>query len=278
MINGRYTSCYEVIRRVYRDTDITSEMDIQDAVEHSVDFLDLVNAPRVFRPEVALVTIEDYKGKLPCNYRQMTHATGATENGLIFDMSYSNNTFHPTHKIVNSNTNISTQGTGWANLIIDTTNPIGVDQAGNPVFNFINSSIAMSLPAQLAEAVASRIPKDATYTLNDSYIFTSFREGYALLSYNAYPFDCEGLPMIPDNIVFKLGLQWYLQEKIDYKLYRENKITRDVFEKTVVERDWYVGKSQSEGNLPNIDNLESMRELFTKIVQRPDLHKFGFIK
>jgi hypothetical protein len=275
-LNGKYISSYSVIRSIYRDTDLTSEVDVSSALEWSVEFLDLVNAPRVFRPEVQLITIEDYKGKLPCNYRQMTHATGATENGLIFDMSYSNNTFHPTHSIVNNGVNLSTNGTGWANLIIDTTNPIGVDQAGNPVFNFINSSTNLSLVAQLTESLSSRIPKEATYTLNDNYIFTSFRDGYALLSYVAYPFDCEGFPLIPDNIKFKYGLQWFIQEKIDYKLFREEKISKTIYDMSVVERDWYMGAASSEGSNLNLDQLENFKTMMLKYIRRDDLHSRAF--
>ena len=168
MLNGVYISANEVIRRVYRDSGMSSELPYADSVEWAVDCLDLINCPRSFRDEVALVTIEDYKGKLPCNYRQMIHATGATENGLIFDMSYSENTFHPTRNIVNGNVNLSTQGTlGISTVAIDTTNPIGVDQAGNPVFNYINSETNISFPGNLAEGVLAKVPSQAEYKLND---------------------------------------------------------------------------------------------------------------
>lgn len=279
MLNGKFVSANEVIRRVYRDSGMSSELSYADSVEWAVDCLDLINCPRSFRDEVALVTIEDYKGKLPCNYRQMIHTTGATENGLIFDMSYSENTFHPTRNIVNGNVNLSTQGTlGISTVAIDTTNPIGVDQAGNPVFNYINSETNISFPGNLAEGVLAKVPSQAEYKLNDSHIFTSFRDGYALISYNAYPFDCDGFPLVPDNIKFKLALQWYIQERIDYILWRTGSLTDKVWQTTSKERDFYMGAAQNEGKMPNIDNLESMRVMFTKIIQRPDLHNKAFSK
>ena len=279
MLNGKFVSANEVIRRVYRDSGMSSELPYADSVEWAVDCLDLINCPRSFRDEVALVIIEDYKGKLPCNYRQMIHATGATENGLIFDMSYSENTFHPTRNIVNGNVNLSTQGTlGISTVAIDTTNPIGVDQAGNPVFNYINSETNISFPGNLAEGVLAKVPSQAEYKLNDSHIFTSFRDGYALISYNAYPFDCDGFPLVPDNIKFKLALQWYIQERIDYILWRTGSLTDKVWQTTSKERDFYMGAAQNEGKMPNLDNLESMRVLFTKYIQRPDLHSRAFSK
>jgi len=279
MINGKYVSSNEIVRRVYRDSGITTELPYQDSIEWVVDCLDLINAPRAFQDNIAMIEIEDYKGKLPCNYRQMIHASGATENGLIFDMSYSQNTFHPTNTIVNNNSNLSTQGSlSTAQVLIDTTNPIGVDQAGNPVFNYINSETNISFPGNLAEGVLAKVPSEATYKLNDSHIFTSFRTGYALISYNAYPFDCEGFPMVPDNIKFKLAVQWHIQERIDYILWRRDAISDKVWQTTSKERDWYMGAAQNEGKMPNIDNLESMRVMFTKYIQRPDLHNRAFSK
>lgn len=276
MLNGKLVSAQEVIRRVLRDTPTSEPIPYSDAQEWAVDTLDLINTPRAYRPEVQTIVIEDYKGKLPCNYKQMTQATGANKFGGVFPMTYSQNTFHPTINGVDPATTISGQNTTWNGLVVDLNAPVGVDTAGNPVFNYITSSTLTSLPLEMVEMLKKNIPSNPTYTLNDDYIFTSFKEGHALLSYLAYPFDCDGYPMIPDDIKFKLALQWGIQEKLDYMLWRQQKISDSQMQYTTRQRDWYVGAAQSAGTALNLDDLESMRKTFTKIMLRQDLHKHGF--
>lgn len=276
MLSGKYISAQEGIRRVIRDTPLSSPVPYSDAIEWAVDTLDLINVPQAYRPEVQAIVIEDYKGKLPCNYKQMTQATGANKFGGVFPMTYSQNTFHPTINGVDPATTISGQNTTWNGLVVDLNAPVGVDTAGNPVFNYITSSTLTSLPLEMVEMLKKNIPANPTYTLNDDYIFTSFKEGHALLSYLAYPFDCDGYPMIPDDIKFKLAIQWGIQERLDFQLFREGKISESVFAHTVKQRDWYVGGAQSKGAMKDIDGMESMRKTFTKIMLRQDLHKRAF--
>lgn len=278
MLSGKNISSQEVIRRVLRDNPVSQSIPYVDAVEWVVDTLDLINAPRTYSPEIAMVKIEDYKGKLPCNYKQMTQATGSTTLGGIFPLTYSQNTFHPNGENINNNTNISTQDTTWNGLVVDLNQPVGVDTSGNPVFNYIDSQTLTSLPLQLVEMLRKNVPRYATYTLNDDYIFTSYKEGYALLSYLAYPFDCDGYPMIPDDIKFKLACQWAVQEKLDYMLWRQGKIDDKIMRYTTDQRNWYVGAAQSSANQLNLDDMESMRKTFTKIMLRTDLHKKAFVQ
>ena len=276
MLQGKFINVNEVIRRVYRDSGLTSELPYQDAVEWVCDTIDLIDCPKALRPEVFIVTIENYKGKLPCNYHQMTHATGATSQGVIFDMTETGNTFHPTHNVVNENVNLSTSSVTWNGLIVDTSDPVGVDSAGNPAFNFTSTSELTTLPLATTELLSRGIPSTATYYLNSDYIFTSFETGFALISYLAYPFDCDGFPMIPDDIKFKLAVQWSIQERVDYMLWRTGAITDKVYQETSRQRDWYIGAAQNSGKMPSLNKMESMRKMFSKIMLRTDYHAHGF--
>lgn len=296
MLNGKNVSSFEIIRRVYRDSGIKTELPYQDAVEWTVDCLDLIAVPMAYTPQIAFLTIEEYRAKLPCNYKQMTQATGALSNGRIFPMTESLNTFHPTNPVVNDNINLSTQGnTSANNVVIDLSYPIGYDAAGNPVFNFIGSNNSVSgltppssnlsqtqtdtlfsLPGNLASGPTQQNYNPHTYSLNSDYIQTSYRDGYAAISYIAYPFDCEGFPMIPDDVNFKLAVQWYIQNRLDYVSFRTGDIADKVSAKSEQESLWYIGKAQNSGNAPNVDKMEGMRKTFTKLMLPSNWHKRAF--
>lgn len=275
---------------------LVTELPHQDAIEWAVDCLDLIGSPGIYTPQIAMLTIEDYRAKLPCNYKQMTQATGAHLNGRIFPMTESLNTFHPTNPVVNNNINLSTQNLlAPDNVVIDLSTPIGYDAAGNPVFNFLGSNNSVSgltppsshlsqtqtdtlfsLPGNLTEGPTANHQFPQTYTLNDSYIFTSYKDGYALISYLAYPFDCEGFPLVPDDIKFKLALQWYIQEKLDYIQWRKGEIPDKIWAKSEQEAQWYMGAAQNSGIAPNIDKVEGMRKTFTKLMLPSNFHRRAF--
>tara|TARA_R110000868_G_scaffold290076_1_gene550314 strand:- start:127 stop:993 length:867 start_codon:yes stop_codon:yes gene_type:complete len=279
MLNGKQVSVNESIRRVFRDSQV-QHLSYQDAIEWAVDCIDLIRVPRAYNNDIAMLKVEDYKSKLPCNYRQMQQATGAFSNGVTFPMMYSENTFHPTKTIVNNNINISTQPFAQGAAVVNITNPIGVLANGDPVFNFITSNTINgdSFNKQMFQNQFSNVANRATYQLNEDYIMTSFKEGYALISYLAYPFDCEGFPLIPDDIKFKLAIQWFIQEKLDYMLWRQGKITDKLYEDTRTNKEWYLGAAQHIGVMLNIDQMESLRNTFAKVMVRADWHRKAFSK
>ena len=273
MLNGKLVSCQEVIRRVLRDTPTSEPIPYSDAQEWAVDTLDLINTPRAYRPEVQTIVIEDYKGKLPCNYKQMTQATGANKFGGVFPMTYSQNTFHPTINGVDPATTIGGQNTTWNGLVVDLNAPVGVDTAGNPVFNYITSSTLTSLPLEMVEMLKKNIPSNPTYTLNDDYIFTSFKEGHALLSYLAYPFDCDGYPMIPDDIYFAEACAKYCTYMLDYQDWRKGQLPDKVFQKSESDYLWYVGAARGAANMPNTQQLERLKNITTRLI--PKQHSYN---
>ncbi len=59
-------------------------------------------------------------------------------------------------------------------------------------------------------------------------------------------------------------------------LWRQQKISDSQMQYTTRQRDWYVGAAQSAGVALNIDDMESMRKTFTKIMLRQDNHKSAF--
>lgn len=116
-----------------------------------------------------------------------------------------------------------------------------------------------------------------TYTLNDSYIFTSFEEGDVELHYKAFPTDALGIPMIPDDIKFIMATQAYISERIASRLWMMDKLSRDKYEHINSERLWYIGAAQSKAQIPSIDEMESIKNRFLRLKIQTDLHDASFI-
>jgi len=115
-----------------------------------------------------------------------------------------------------------------------------------------------------------------SYSVNNSYIFTSFETGEVELNYKAFPTNNLGMPMIPDDIKFVMATQAYIAERIGFRLWMQEKLTRDRYEKLETERNWYIGAAASKAQVPSIDEMESIKNRFLRLKINPDFHDASF--
>lgn len=116
-----------------------------------------------------------------------------------------------------------------------------------------------------------------TYTLNDSYIFTSFEEGEVELHYKAFPTNNLGMPMIPDDIKFVMATQAYIAERIGFRLMMQDHLSERKYDRLNGERLWYIGAAQSRAATPSIDQMESIKNRYLRLRINPDMHDTSFI-
>lgn len=276
MTNNRYISSYEIIGNVLRDTQYSNlELDWSSAIEWCAEVIDLIAVPSAMRNDISCVKIHNYRGLLPCNFDQMTQCSGSMNGGRQFPMIGAGNTFHPVFTCDDKQvTSLSTQGS----TVIDPNIPVGTDINGNPVFNFVGSNTDdTAMPLETTEPpFAQTFFGDATYKINDNYIFTNFKEGSVYMAYTAFPIDEAGFPLIPDNIKYKMAVQWYIISKVDYILYRRGDITRDIYEKSVQEYCFYVGAAQNSMRIPTIDQMQSIQNMIVRLIPRLNQHSQFF--
>ncbi len=135
--------------------------------------------------------------------------------------------------------------------------------------NSFNSALNPDSPDRFVDS-------DLTYTLNNSYIFTNFEEGTIQIAYKALPVDDKGFPLIPDDIKFKKAVESYLLERIGFKLFLKEKLSRDRYKLLATEKDWYVGAAQSKGKLPSVDKMETIKNAFSRMLIMPLAHSTFF--
>lgn len=113
---------------------------------------------------------------------------------------------------------------------------------------------------------------DYTYSLSGNHIFTSFEEGEVDINYRALATDDNGFPLIPDDIKFKLAVEYHLMSKVAEKLFLLDKITSDKFQYIQQQRDWYIGAAQARGNMLSHDQMETLANQMTRLIEQPLAH------
>lgn len=115
-----------------------------------------------------------------------------------------------------------------------------------------------------------------SYSVNDGYIYTSFEEGEVEMNYKAFPTNNLGMPMIPDDIKFVMAAQAYLAERIGFRLWMTEKLSKDRYDELKVERNWYIGAASSKARIPSIDEMEMIKNRFLRLKVNPNFHDASF--
>lgn len=264
MLNGKYVSCAEIIREVYRDNKYSYELPWQDAIEWSVDAIELIGAPMALQPKQVCIAIENYRGMLPCDLSQITQVAGSFSGCWPFPMRSNTNTFHA---VFTCDTNqILPELIQEAGISSAITDPIGVDISGNPVY--ATDAGNWALPETITDPRNNSIAFDPTYTVNDNFIFTNFQTGFVFIAYKALPVDKDGFPLIPDNRRYKEAVKSFIRYKIDYILWRTDELTKDVYQDSEKEWLWYVGSAGNAARIPNVDGMYSLMNQMKLIPQK----------
>lgn len=115
-----------------------------------------------------------------------------------------------------------------------------------------------------------------TYNIKGNVIFTSTKDKDVEVAYRAIKVDDEGFPLIPDNGVFARALELYIQKRYFTILFNGSKIPLNVLQNTQQEYAFYVGQAQSDLVRPNLDQMESIKNMWNTLIPRMHKHAEGF--
>ena len=116
-----------------------------------------------------------------------------------------------------------------------------------------------------------------TYTITGSYMYTSFEEGSVELHYKAFPTSATGMPLVPDDIKFIMATQSYIAERIAFRLWIQDKLTKMKYDEFKQERMWYIGAAQTKAQIPSLDEMEAIKNRFLRLKINPNFHDASFI-
>ncbi len=125
-------------------------------------------------------------------------------------------------------------------------------------------------------ATNQEIRSSITYGLKNGFIFTSFETGYVELAYWAYPVDENGMPKIPDNPKVIEAVSAYIRMKIDFKLWRSGRLNGQIYVNSQQEWAWYVGAAATSMKMPTIDQMESIKNQWLRLIPSINEHMYSF--
>ena len=84
-----------------------------------------------------------------------------------------------------------------------------------------------------------------TYTLNNNYINTSFEKGFVFMVYKGLMTNCDGVPMIPDEVNTIKATEAYIKTNYLKDLGSDDPVVNRHMELEEQNYCWYIGKAQS---------------------------------
>lgn len=106
---------------------------------------------------------------------------------------------------------------------------------------------------------------DITYSMNNNYIITSFREGWIFVAYKGLPIDSDCVPMIPDNVNVMLAIEYYIKYRFLDDLGSDNSRIQRQQQKDEQEYCWYIGKAQGAMTAMTMDEYQSFANSMSKM-------------
>lgn len=269
-ISGQFLSFNSIVERVYRNAGYQT-IDWVDAIEHIADVLRLIGVKDAYRTVTTNgldnnpdpITIVDYRGELPTGVIQHVAARKIeVADGKItgfYPMIYSTDLFHQS--------NVKRMNVELPAGTFDTTEwTQGEDGEYTPSPIIVEGQ----------KAVVNLYDRNFTYRLNAGNIETNFEDGFVELTYNGFVTDCNGFPMIPDDVKFEKAVESYLIERLDYKKWRKGEIADKIYNHSQQQSSWYIAAARSKGNLPSLDKMESWKNAMLRSIVRPNQHATGF--
>lgn len=114
------------------------------------------------------------------------------------------------------------------------------------------------------------------YSINDSYIFTNFKNGQLCLSYLAFPVDEDGFPLIPDNVSYREAVYHYIVKKLFYPDYISGKLNPNIYQDMEAEWDAHCMQARGKANMPDVDKMQSIMNQFVRLIPDINAHSAGF--
>lgn len=274
--NGKYVSLASIMEKVYRDNGYDLEISWADVAEWAAEAMDLIGVPNALIDKYALINIETHRGNLPCDLHTLVPGTVLNYNTKIPMRAASDVTYQLDRYEALKESN--KQEVVTDDNIDPTLGTFQINKYGYPVLpddiEYLRAKEADKYSYTI-RTLPTIVTQD-TYTINKNYIFTSFKSGIIMMFYKAFPVDNDGLPLIPDNTRYIKAVACRIAERIDYRLWRTNRLARDVYEKSEQEWLWYVGSAANSMRIFTLDEAESFKNQIVRLIPKINEHYTSF--
>ena len=288
-LNGKYISLKAIMEQVYADNGYQFELPWIDCMQWAEEALNLIGHPRQYIRKVTGhkdnpdLDIKDYRSHLPCDFYQLEQVA---VNGMAAE--YSGDTFHhllagdccgitddSTSSLYYGNDHTITRNWGTDVLTFDADTQSYSYQARD-LLDMQNLNLQSDGTQEFLLSDGMQEGRRITFDLNNNHITLSVKEGKVCIAYLAIPTDDEGLPLIPDDTSYQLAIKKYLTMKIDYIAWRKGELRSDIFQHSEQEWQWYVGQAGNKAKMPNIDQMEGIKNQVMRLLPNINAHETFF--
>lgn len=122
-----------------------------------------------------------------------------------------------------------------------------------------------SLIGETSTEIGNNSFTNIDYNINHNVITTSFESGDVAIQYLAFPVDCDGLPLVPDDPSFMDACFWRCVYQLCLRGYEfKNTQLRDInFTKSMWNR--YCRQARAEANMPDLDMYERLKNNYLRL-------------
>lgn len=301
MYNGKFVSYLDIIEQVYRDFKFQYVFQITDAIEWLGSAMRQLKIPRYFVDKVTdgnkdlyhpdYIEIVDGRGKLPCDLYSITQTARALscreyagDPLIISGISYYDYDTGETCHTGDGSTLCSQFGASGCNTcgctLDDHLNSTCEDDTyccETYLYAPMRWNTNTFYKAYHGTQLDYMSNSGYTYTVNNNYIFTNFKEGKVAMAYKAVPTDNDGFPLVPDNESVINYVKWFIAEKIAFQLFLEDKYNERKYEYFASNLQLYFRKAKNEGKLPhNLDEWESYKNDRIRSIKNVNHHESFF--
>ena len=284
-LNGKYISLNSIMEQVYADNGYQFELPWVDIMMWTEEALNLIGHPRQYIRKVTghkdnpNLDITNYRATLPCDFYSLEQVA---VNGMPAE--YSGDTFH--HLLggdccgIEGYSTLATDVTerNWGTLIktteLDST--ARYEQRDEQEMDNLNLNYSGTMSFDTSISLDSTLNRPITFDINNNHLTLSVKEGQVCMAYLAIPTDNEGLPLIPEDTSYQLAIKKYLTMKIDYIAWRRGELQQGVFQHSEQEWTWYVGQAGNKAKMPNIDQLEAIKNQTMRLLPQVNHHETFF--
>jgi hypothetical protein len=289
----KLTSVNKVISKVFTDLDLKEgDHRISDMIEWSAEALLKIGAFPSFvnkvtgKDNVPYLEVVDYQSRLPNDFHSVIQVSFSDSvNGPYYPMTYGTGSFEY-GKVLNE-VSTTTNAVPESSLVTLAMTLYELDYAAalakinNEPNTRANLIVLMNqMDSTYSAGSGTSTPSTSTneykYIITSNYIKTNIRNGYIMLAYQAIPTDSNGYPMIPDDVDFLEALYWYITMKLLYPEWKMGRVRDEVYYDA--RRSWNFTCKKAYGNamMPNVDQLESIKNQWLRLVPELDEHAGGF--
>ena len=140
---------------------------------------------------------------------------------------------------------------------------ITVDDISAP----INTDTFAGFEKEVFNDDPSRINTNTTFKIVNNYVYLPKETGVISIVYKAIKVsetndEFNGLPMIPEDSVFMLALQSYIEVQWIRILTRANKVPQGVLDEAKQSYAWNVGRYETHSKKLNLSDMEALSKMF----------------